>query len=722
MKGNGVGLSIGACVVALCLAALMAHAGEPDWTIIKRSNTGIPGVEVHFAKFDPQGNLWVSARDWFWGEGGVAVYNWERWTTYSNLDTPMPSEWVHSIAFDESGVTWMGTDAGLVRFDGVDWRTFDRSNSPLPGNQVFGLRLDGLGRLWMVYQQTGEGIDGVAMFDGAAWSIWSKQDIGDLAVAYGNLAVDAANNVWLGTRYRGGIVRYDGSDWTVYDASNGYSDYPAECVTLGRDGHIWANWEGIKMYDGTQWIPKPNLPGDHMYSALFVESDGTYWVGTYGGVLAYFNGSGWSLHDYGNHLYSIDKDAQGRIWCGGLAFVRRLNADLSWTTYSPYNTGLPDNFDRGIGFDTEGRAWIAGVGVSSFDGATWRCFNPYNDGFEPWPFQSDVADAVLGTGDGSVWAAPTMQGIAARWNGREWFEYSFGYNVECFTEDATGSLWAGGGFGAARFNGSGFVTYPCPFLVNDIDAEFSGGVWAATFGGLARLDGGAWAFYNTSNSGIPTNQVWSVASGPAGDVWAGTEQGLAHFDGEAWTVYTEANSGLPANMIRAVDVRSDGLVAVGAFEGVEWPYHGGVALYDGYTWRTYTTENSPLRHEQVEAVEFAANGDLWINSVSEGVAVLHVGGPTSVPGSDLIAQIGLRNEPNPFSTRTMIRFTLSRPSWATLKVFDVSGRLVSTLLDEDLAPQSYRIPFEAPALRSGVYLYRLETDRVSSSGKMVLVR
>ncbi|MBL0062192.1 MAG: T9SS type A sorting domain-containing protein [bacterium] len=81
-----------------------------------------------------------------------------------------------------------------------------------------------------------------------------------------------------------------------------------------------------------------------------------------------------------------------------------------------------------------------------------------------------------------------------------------------------------------------------------------------------------------------------------------------------------------------------------------------------------------------------------------------------------------QNYPNPFNPETVIEFALPAANKATLKVFDVTGRLVATLIDESLAAGVHRTNFDAARLASGVYFYRLEAAKYSMTRKMVVLK
>jgi Zn-dependent M28 family amino/carboxypeptidase len=81
-----------------------------------------------------------------------------------------------------------------------------------------------------------------------------------------------------------------------------------------------------------------------------------------------------------------------------------------------------------------------------------------------------------------------------------------------------------------------------------------------------------------------------------------------------------------------------------------------------------------------------------------------------------------QNYPNPFNPITTIEFDLPKTGEVTIKIFNILGQEVATLVMEKLAAGSYKYIFDASGLVSGVYLYRLETDKFVQIRKMVLMR
>ncbi len=81
-----------------------------------------------------------------------------------------------------------------------------------------------------------------------------------------------------------------------------------------------------------------------------------------------------------------------------------------------------------------------------------------------------------------------------------------------------------------------------------------------------------------------------------------------------------------------------------------------------------------------------------------------------------------QNYPNPFNPSTSIRFSLPTSGLVTLKVYDVLGREVRTLVNENLHAGSYETTFDATGLASGVYFYRLQSGELSQTKRLLLLR
>ncbi|MEJ2613807.1 MAG: T9SS type A sorting domain-containing protein, partial [Ignavibacteriaceae bacterium] len=86
-----------------------------------------------------------------------------------------------------------------------------------------------------------------------------------------------------------------------------------------------------------------------------------------------------------------------------------------------------------------------------------------------------------------------------------------------------------------------------------------------------------------------------------------------------------------------------------------------------------------------------------------------------------------QNYPNPFNPSTKIKYSIPKQSYVTLKVFDILGRQVATLVNEEKPAGNYKVPFgvgqdSSPDIASGVYFYQIKAGDYVSTKKMILLK
>lgn len=107
-------------------------------------------------------------------------------------------------------------------------------------------------------------------------------------------------------------------------------------------------------------------------------------------------------------------------------------------------------------------------------------------------------------------------------------------------------------------------------------------------------------------------------------------------------------------------------------------------------------------------------GDLnWFKGV---VGVKEI--PNSVPAKYTLSQ----NYPNPFNPTTNIKYSILQSGFVTLKVYNLLGQEVATLVNQQQKPGEYVADFDASNLASGIYMYRIEAGNFSLTKKMVLLK
>jgi hypothetical protein len=106
--------------------------------------------------------------------------------------------------------------------------------------------------------------------------------------------------------------------------------------------------------------------------------------------------------------------------------------------------------------------------------------------------------------------------------------------------------------------------------------------------------------------------------------------------------------------------------------------------------------------------------------ISGGTAVIGIEQiSTEIPNKFELKQ----NYPNPFNPSTSIQYSVAKSSNILLKVYDVTGRVVQTLVNENQTTGIYKVNLKALNMASGIYFYSLEADGVRiDSKKMILVK
>ena len=81
-----------------------------------------------------------------------------------------------------------------------------------------------------------------------------------------------------------------------------------------------------------------------------------------------------------------------------------------------------------------------------------------------------------------------------------------------------------------------------------------------------------------------------------------------------------------------------------------------------------------------------------------------------------------QNYPNPFNPTTTINFSIPKTSFVTLKVYDVLGKEIATLVNEEKHAGNYNVKFKANGLPSGIYFYRIIAGEYSQTRKMIIMK
>ena len=416
----------------------------------------------------------------------LTQYNHRVWNQEEGLLDPT----VYSLMQARDGYLWLGTQNGLIRFDGERFRPLR-----LPGGNTAGEPA----LIRSLYQD--------------------KHDV-----------------VWAGS-IGSGLLRSARQHRTWFNTHN--SLLPSDivtCVVPHGDNGLWlCTIQGLVDFQGKPtkvYTTADGLPSNRI-SSTCQATDGTQWVSTYdGGLSRSVNGK---FERYRNAVFGLDGEIRtllcadnGFVWAGTDHGVYRLKAD-SAQRFTAEN-GLADNSVLSLLPDHNGGIWIGTqTGISRFSHNEWSTYRT-RDGLSHTTVLSLLVDR-----EGSLWAG-TKNGLDQFTDSRVTpYTVSEGMptnDVGPIVEDQEGILWIGTrGSGLVRFDGHTFsrISEANGLLQNNVLsllAASDGDLWVGTEKGLNRLRSGKIVGSYRPQPGLIGNQITSLFVDSKGLLWVGTDQGL----------------------------------------------------------------------------------------------------------------------------------------------------------------------------------------------------
>lgn len=325
--------------------------------------------------------------------------------------------------------------------------------------------------------------------------------------------------------------------------------------------------------------------------------------------------------------------------------------------------------------------------------------------------------------DGKIVAGTGGNGMYVSSNsGQSWTALSqglvgLGSNYIRALVERGGSLYAGtGGAGVFQLQGNAWV------LLGDLSGQLAGDVaYLGTKGDtlVAGAGGNGYVWYAPPSASTWTGVLVAPIQVEPFVVTSFARYGSAHYVGGTYRAYRSANngvgwefagSGLPGG--RSVMLFSVGQVLYAAASAAATGFY---RYNNDGTWTLLENTNFTYAVATLGSRVYAARLDgLWYRTFDP----THVGDPELLPGSIVLEQ----NYPNPFNPSTSIVYRVESRKSVELSVFDILGRKVATLVNEELQPGTYTRTFNADGLSSGVYYYRLSINGAVATRRMVLLQ
>jgi len=575
-------LSSSACTFALDPSLDASQYAHTAWKI----RDGFTRGTIFSVAQTPDGYLWLGTEFGLVRFDGVQAVPWQL-----PQGEHLPSSWINALLVARDGTLWIGTERGLA-----SWKDGKIKEYPeVAGHTVTSLLQDGQGTIWFGVREpgrvcavrgTGTHCYGAGSFGGSVPELYEDRK--------GNLWVSTQTGLWRWAPGPPEHFRFPGplEAKALIEGDNG-----ALLIATGISGPlaspVTGSIEGLKqLVDGNiRSYTLPGSAGQFRPTCLFRSRDGSLWIGTAQGLLHMHQGrvDRFSVTDglSGNFIRNIFEDREGDVWVSTEDGLDRFR-EFAVSTISVYQ-----------GLSTSAAYLLE----ATPDGSIWT-ITP--DGLNRWQ-----------NGHMTVYGNRSMPGQSRRTDERELMinartteiaNSGLRGTVSSLGQDDRGRLWAGGSEGVFYFDGGRFVRVPGIPGGNilAIAGDGHGNVWISNF------DRGL--FYSTPGSGVQCipwtrfgHKHGAVALLPdrlQGGLWLGFfNGGIAYLkDGQIRSSYNVAN-GLGNGSVNDLQIGPDSAVWAAT--------EGGLSRVKGGRATTLTRKNG-LPCDAVDSVIEDNDHSLWL--------------------------------------------------------------------------------------------------------------
>lgn len=529
----------------------------------------------------------------------VTQYNLKKWDMFLGL----PSNSIFAIEQTEDGYLWLGTQNGLLRFDGVEFELIDTT---IKNDETRALYKDAQGTLWI--GTTNEGLFSYKEGTFTQYPVNLCQGLLTIRA----ITSDAVGNLWIGSASEssGGLTSWSKNGFKTYTTRDGLPDNkiysifkdknhqlwittPKGIVKMTRPGVFQVNpgWHAYTAcaydYDKRQlWLSTKDktlirfqaantsvfgqaegFPGKHIY-CLFFDHHANLWIGTDDGGLTRFANNqltGLTVNDglADNSIYTLFEDREKNLWAGTIKGGLMQLSDPLFTTYS-LREGLTDETVQALCFRAPGELLIGTRnGLFVLDKTDPAHIKPFlNTLTQPLANQSVLS--LLATPDKVLWIG-TFAGLhyvyknqfvtITKENGLS------GNSIDCMLYDRSGRLWAGTPTGLNCIinpslpqerkiitNQKGFANLSINSLLEDSHHN----VLVGTSTGLICFPQGNPEHPEVIRS-LTGKNILCLYQGEDKQYWLGTDNGLLLWQGkQSKAICFTSASGLKENMVLSI--------------------------------------------------------------------------------------------------------------------------------------------------------------------------
>jgi ligand-binding sensor domain-containing protein/signal transduction histidine kinase len=478
-----------------------------------------------------------------------------------SLEEGLSQSVVTSVLQDRTGYLWVGTEDGLNRYDGYNFKVYkpdtDNQNS-LSDNWITSLAEDAQGYLWV-----GTRLGGLNRYDPTTdkFTRFQHDEANPSSISNNKVSsiLPDQNSLWIGTEY--GLDYYNPRTNTFEhhrlsnDLTSGPSSNSITAIFKDSDGILWVGTynAGLNAYNistGKFEVYK-NAEGDasslshNRVLSIQEDQEGKLWVGTANGLNRFESAGKYftrfinskkdpdSISD--NSIYVIYKDHAGSLWFGTKNGLDRYDSQLKKFIHHRHQptvqNSLSNNTVYAIYEDFNGVLWIGtfGGGLNKYNRQQDKFAYYRNNPDDPNSLSADLVFPIYVHSNGMVWIG-TQGGGLNRFDPQNGHFSQYRHNPEDPISISSDDVYA-------------------------VTADHSGNLWVGTSAGLDYLDLKTGIFtsfqpdpnLDNSLSGVP---VYAIFEDSHRNLWVGTSRGLDLFDTKSQTFnHYETDENDPLSLI-----------------------------------------------------------------------------------------------------------------------------------------------------------------------------
>jgi len=652
----------------------------------------------------------------------AVVCNAQKFTVYNQSNSGLIGNNVKTVVIDSSGNKWFGTDNGIsvLKSNGT-WQSFTTSDG-LVSNIITDLfTYVSSGDSSFVEVATDKGISKIFINNGSFQVLppVTKENSGLVTNEVRAIAVNSSNIHWYGTSE--GCSTFNGTEWKLFSEENYYltSNNITDVVSPEND------WTYIaSKSDGVSRV-KQEVDGISSASKI-----STAWSGI-----------------ASDSVYTVFVDRLGRRWYGttnGVSLHSGENTKKNWITYQTED-GLVDNNVTVISEDGKGKIWFGTIsGLSGFNGASWENYNSSNG------LSEDNISSLAIDENNDIWLA-THSGVI-------FFKRST--LKEYVVKKTDAPIVIDGKLDEPQWQSAVFTEYFVnPENGTDVNIKTKSKLlWddENLYIGFIAEDPDVWGKRTIRDSHLWKEEPVEVFCDPDGDGKnyfeieinplateldilmrkAYSEGGTADFGWDIIGLRSAVSVSGTLNDPSDTDTAWYCEMAI-PFSVLDMRITGSMSNPPtaGDMWRLNLARYNRMRDNVGNELANGSEISSWNNMGAPSFHVPERFGKiifsdeliTSVKG--LYSEISSTNKfelignyPNPFNPTTKIAFNISAAAHVNLKVYNVLGQEVTTLINEELNPGYHEYQFDASNFSSGVYYYTISVNGFRNTKKMSLVK